>query len=84
MPCASIWTIIPVISSMFFTPLQTLFIIVGILLYVVLLMTVVSKVFGRRLVPENSRSGMIMELPPYHKPHWKHIFREAKIDCPAW
>ena len=64
-PCASIWTIIPVISSMFFTPLQTLFIIIGILLYVVVLMTVVSKVFGRRLVPENSRSGMIMELPPY-------------------
>ena len=81
-PCASIWTIIPVISSMFFTPLQTLFIIIGILLYVVVLMTVVSKVFGRRLVPENSRSGMIMELPPYHKPHWKHIFREALLK--AW
>jgi ferrous iron transport protein B len=45
-------------------------------------MTVVSKVFGRRLVPENSRSGMIMELPPYHKPHWKHIFREALLK--AW
>ena len=81
-PCASIWTIIPVISSMFFTPLQTLFIIIGILLYVGVLMTVVSKVFSRRLVPENSRSGMIMELPPYHKPHWKHIFREALLK--AW
>ena len=81
-PCASIWTIIPVISSMFFTPLQTLFIIIGILLYVVVLMTVVSKAFGRRLVPESSRSGMIMELPPYHKPHWKHIFREALLK--AW
>ena len=81
-PCASIWTIIPVISSMFFTPVQTLFIVLGILLYVVVLMTAVSRVFGRRLVPDNSRSGMIMELPPYHKPHWKHIFREALLK--AW
>ena len=67
-PCASIWTIIPVISSMFFTPWQTMLVVCGILLYAVVLMTIVSKVFGGKLVPENSRSGMIMELPPYHKP----------------
>ena len=81
-PCASIWTIIPVISSMFFSPWQTLLIILGILLYVVLLMTIVSRVFGRTLVSESSRSGMIMELPPYHKPHWKHILKEAFLK--AW
>ena len=81
-PCASIWTIIPVISSMFFTPWQTMLVILGILLYVVLLMTIVSKVFGRTLVSESSRSGMIMELPPYHTPHWKHILKEAFLK--AW
>ena len=37
---------------------------------------------GRTLVPESSRSGMIMELPPYHKPHWKHILKEAFMK--AW
>ena len=81
-PCASIWTIIPVISSMFFTPLQTMLVVLGILLYVVVLMTVVSKVFGRSLISQNARSGMIMELPPYHKPHWKHILKEAFLK--AW
>ncbi len=81
-PCASIWTIIPVISSMFFTPWQTMLVILGILLYMVLLMTIVSKVFGRTLVSESSRSGMIMELPPYHTPHWKHILKEAFLK--AW
>ena len=81
-PCASIWTIIPVISSMFFKPWQTLLVILGILVYVIVLMTVVSRVFGRTLVPENARSGMIMELPPYHKPHWKHIAKEALLK--AW
>ena len=50
-PCASIWTVIPVVSSMFFTPLQTMLVILGILLYVVVLMTIVSRIFGRRLVP---------------------------------
>ena len=81
-PCASIWTIIPVISSMFFIPWQTMLVILGILLYMVLLMTIVSKVFGRTLVSESSRSGMIMELPPYHTPHWKHILKEAFLK--AW
>ena len=81
-PCASIWTIIPVISSMFFTPWQTMLVILGILFYMVLLMTIVSKVFGRTLVSESSRSGMIMELPPYHTPHWKHILKEAFLK--AW
>ncbi len=81
-PCASIWTVIPVVSSMFFTPWQTMLVILGILLYMVLLMTIVSRVFGRTLVPESSRSGMIMELPPYHRLHWKHILKEAFMK--AW
>ena len=38
---------------------------------------IVSKVFSRKLAPKNTRSGMIMELPPYHKAHWKHIIKEA-------
>jgi ferrous iron transport protein B len=37
----------------------------------------VSRVFGNTLAPKESRTGMIMELPPYHKAHWKHIIREA-------
>ena len=76
-PCASIWSIIPVISGMFFTWWQTLLVCLGILVYVVISMTIVSKVFSRTLAPKETRSGMIMELPPYHKAHWKHIFKEA-------
>ncbi len=76
-PCASIWSIIPVISGMFFTWWQTMLVCVGILLYVVITMIVVSKVFSKKLAPKETRSGMIMELPPYHKAHWKHIIKEA-------
>ncbi|MCR4739784.1 MAG: ferrous iron transporter B [Lachnospiraceae bacterium] len=80
-PCASIWSIIPVISGMFFPVWGTVLVCTGIILYVFVLMFIVSKVFGKKLVPEESRSGMIMELPPYHKAHWKYIIKEAWIKC---
>ncbi len=81
-PCGAIWGVIPVISAMFFGPAGTLLVCLLILVYMALMMWIVSKVFGRALAPRESRSGMIMELPPYHKAHWKHIFREAFLK--AW
>ena len=48
-----------------------------ILVYVVITMIIVSRVFRNKLAPVETRSGMIMELPPYHKAHWKHIIKEA-------
>ena len=76
-PCGSIWSIIPVISGMFFTWQQTLLVLAGILVYVIITMIIVSKLFSKKLAPVETRSGMIMELPPYHKSHWKHIIKEA-------
>ena len=81
-PCASIWAVMPVISGMFFPAWGTLLICLGILIYVVILMWITSKVFGNKLAPVESRTGMIMELPPYHKAHWKHIAKEALLK--AW
>lgn len=81
-PCASIWAIMPVISNMFFPWWGTLLVCLGILVYVFILMVIVSKVFGNKLSPVASRSGMIMELPPYHKAHFKHILKEALYQ--AW
>ncbi|MBR2672019.1 MAG: ferrous iron transporter B, partial [Oscillospiraceae bacterium] len=78
-PCGSIWAVMPVIAGMFFPVWGILLVCVGILLYMILLMIIVSKVFGKKLAPEDQRSGMIMELPPYHKAHWKHIIKEALL-----
>ncbi len=80
-PCASIWSVIPVVSGMFFPIWGTALVCVGIVAYIFVLMFIVSKVFGNKLVPEESRAGMIMELPPYHKAHWKYIIKEAWIKC---
>jgi len=80
-PCASIWSVIPVVSGMFFPIWGTALVCVGIVAYIFVLMFIVSKVFGNKLVPEESRAGMVMELPPYHKAHWKYIIKEAWIKC---
>ena len=81
-PCGSIWAVIPVISGMFFPAWVTMLVCIGIILYMIFMMWLVSKVFSRQLSPKESRSGMIMELPPYHKAHWKHILKEAFLK--AW
>ena len=41
----------------------------------ILHMWLTSKIFGRKLVKKEDRCGMIMELPPYHKPKWGALFR---------
>ena len=53
-PCGAIWSVIPVISSMFFAPLETMLICIGILLYMMVMMWIVSRVFGRKLSPKET------------------------------
>lgn len=47
---------------------QRVLVIVSIFLFMFLMMWVVYKVFGNSLAPKEERVGLIMELPPYHKP----------------
>jgi ferrous iron transport protein B len=47
----------------------------GIFAVMALHMMITAKVFGRRLVPDKERTGMIMELPPYHKAKWRLLFK---------
>ncbi|MDR1147109.1 MAG: ferrous iron transporter B [Spirochaetaceae bacterium] len=73
-PCAAILAIIPVLANIFFG-WGTLFVMLGIFAVMVIHMMITAKVFGRTLVSEQDRTGMIMELPPYHKPKWKLLFK---------
>jgi ferrous iron transport protein B len=78
-PCAAILSVIPVLANIFFGS-GTLFVILGIFAVMALHMTVTAKVFGHRLV-EKERSGMIMELPPYHKPKWALLFKTMIVQA---
>ena len=73
-PCGSKVAVVLFLASVFFGSAAPLF---GII-YVALIFAsfwLSSRLFGRKLVPVNERVGMIMELPPYHKPHWKILMK---------
>ncbi|MCR4741954.1 MAG: ferrous iron transport protein B [Treponema sp.] len=73
-PCGATWAVVPMLSTVWFGGAAPL-IIVAILLTMLLHMWITSKLFGRSLVKKEDRCGMIMELPPYHKPKWGALFR---------
>ncbi len=73
-PCGAAWAIIPMLAALFFGPGAVLIIVV-ILAVMVLHMWITAKIFGRKLVKAEERYGMIMELPPYHKPKWGALLR---------
>ena len=73
-PCGAAWAIVPMLSTTFFGAWAPV-IIVLLLLTMLLHMWVTAKIFGRNLVKTEDRCGMIMELPPYHKPKWGALFR---------
>lgn len=73
-PCGAAWATIPMLSSIFFGPGAVLVIAV-ILLTMLAHMWITAKVFGGKLVKKEDRYGMIMELPPYHRPKWRALFR---------
>ena len=79
-PCGAAWEVIPMLSTIFFEAWVPVIIVV-ILLVMILHMWITAKIFGRSLVKEEDRLGMIMELPPYHKPKWGALFRYVFGQC---
>lgn len=73
-PCAATWGVIGMMGTLFFGRGAILVIL---MLFVIAVghMLLTSKVFGRELARPEDRTGIIMELPPYHKPNFKALFR---------
>jgi ferrous iron transport protein B len=73
-PCAATWGVIAVFGFAFFG-LQTVLIIIILLICSFLMIFIVVKLFAPGLVSDKKNSGLLMELPPYHKPKWGSLFR---------
>jgi ferrous iron transport protein B len=73
-PCAATWSIVPALAVTFFGTFGGIAVVIAILVFMVVIMALVNLVFGKKLSPADSKVGMIMELPPYHKPRWKNLF----------
>ena len=77
-PCAATWSIVPLLSSLFFGAWAPV-VIVAIFAVAILHMLITAKIFGPKLIKPEERAGLIMELPPYHKPKWKALFRSIFV-----
>lgn len=73
-PCSATWGVIGLMCGTFFGT-NAIFVIIILFLVALIHIFITSKIFGRALLQESDRCGMIMELPPYHKPKWKNLFR---------
>ena len=76
-PCGSTLSVIPTIAYAIFGFGGMLATLVMLAVGIPLVMLLTAKVFGNRLAPENERAGLIMELPPYHKPRLKPLLALA-------
>ena len=72
-PCGSTWGVIGLVSGTFFGK-QAIFVIISLFLVAFLHLIITYRIFRKSLYKDNKNYGMIMELPPYHKPHWKNLF----------
>lgn len=72
-PCAATLSVVPTIAIALFGSTGGFFVILSIFLFMFLMMWLVYKIFGNSLSPKEERVGLIMELPPYHKPNLKNI-----------
>ena len=72
-PCAATLSVVPTIAVALFGSTGGFLVIVSIFLFMFLMMWVIYKVFGNSLAPKEERVGLIMELPPYHKPALRNI-----------
>lgn len=72
-PCGSTWGVVGLVSGTFFGNSSVL-VVLSLFAVAFLHIFITYKIFGRSLNKDTDRSGLIMELPPYHKPHWKSLF----------
>lgn len=72
-PCGATLSVVPMLAMALFGSTGGFLVIVSIFLIMLLMMWIVYKIFGNKLSPTEERVGMIMELPPYHKPNFRNI-----------
>ena len=74
-PCYGIWAVVSFIGTIFFG-VQTPLVVLALLITAALHLALTSFLL-RRFIVKGERTGLIMELPPYHKPNFKTIWTYA-------
>ena len=74
-PCLAIWAVVAFIGTLFFGA-KTPLVVVALLIVIVLHLFLTSFLL-RSVVVKGEHTGLIMDLPPYHKPNIKTIWGYA-------
>ncbi|MBR1470748.1 MAG: ferrous iron transport protein B [Lachnospiraceae bacterium] len=76
-PCGATFVVIPTLANAFFGTGGGMLVMLLILLVMIVHVIITANIFGNTLNPVEKRSGMVMEMPPYHKPRWGFIFKNS-------
>ena len=71
-PCMAVWGVIGFVGVLFFG-INAPLIVVSLLIVMILHLFLTSFLL-RRFIVKGEQTGLIMELPPYHKPNFKTIW----------
>ena len=74
-PCYGIWAVVSFIGTIFFG-VKTPMVVFALLITAALHLALTSFLL-RRFIVKGESTGLIMELPPYHKPNFKTIWTYA-------
>lgn len=74
-PCGTTLSLAPMLAAIFFGPAGAFLVLVLMFVITIGSMFLVSKIFAKQLIRVEESQGMVMELPPYHKPKWRCIIR---------
>lgn len=77
--CGATFAVIPTLANGIFGSGGAILVMLYIFALMFLHIFVTAKIFGRKLSPVEDRTGLIMELPPYHKPRWKTLFKNTLV-----
>lgn len=78
-PCGATFAVIPTLAQAVFGSGGAMLVMIYIFALMFLHIFVTAKIFGRKLSPVEDRTGLIMELPPYHKPRWKTLLKNTCV-----
>ena len=69
-PCGSTLSLAPMLANVFYGPAGAIGVVLIMLLVTVASLFLSSRIFKSQLIHAEDNGGIIMELPPYHKPKW--------------
>lgn len=81
-PCGTTLSLAPMLAAVFYGPVGAIGIVLFMLLVTIGSLFLASRIFKGKLISEDDKGGIIMELPPYHKPKWGHIVHTTLMK--AW